>query len=241
MSEKWKKIIHEVFGNETKLVFPRYFDSKKNQVTLLQMQLKDEAINVVAKYFVWGDIDKEWDTLRRAYSLGLNVPCPLHRHENISFMNFIPGKTLKVIAEKEPEKINPKIIGNWLGKFHRAFMKNNGETLLKGDNMLPNFIVHLDKEMLFGVDFEESHYGNPIDEISDIYATLLITSISGQKLNIEAAEEFFDAYTLENHVNIDKQKFQELIISHIDKRKKYMPYRYDEFEHYISQVKQQCF
>jgi tRNA A-37 threonylcarbamoyl transferase component Bud32 len=238
MSERWKKIIHEAFGEDTSLVFPRFFDSKKNQVTLLQMQQGDKILNIVGKYFVWGDIDREWETLIRAYSIGLCVPRPIKRIENISFMEFIPGKTLKVIAEKEPEKLNPEAIGSWLGKFHGTFKKNNGETLLKGDNMLPNFIIHQETGVLFGVDFEESRYGDPTEEISDIYATLLITDIPQQGLSLINAKNFLDAYFRENQVGIDNKTFKDMIIKHIDKRKKYMPYRYDEFEDYIKLVKE---
>jgi tRNA A-37 threonylcarbamoyl transferase component Bud32 len=237
MSEKWKKLIHEVFGENVKLIFPRFFDSKKNQVTLLQMEHGGKPLNIVAKYFVWGDIDREWETLTRAHSLGLRVPRPISRLEGISFMEFIPGKTLKAIADRETSCINPLILGSWLGEFHGIFKKDNGETLLKGDSMLPNFIIHQESGLLYGVDFEESHYGDPVDEAADIYATLLIAGTPREKPSFERARGFLEAYLDKNPLSIDGEVFREMLVKHIDKRKRFIPYREDEFDEYIRQVK----
>ena len=122
-SPRWNKIVRKVFGSEARIIFARFFESKKNQVTLLRLDFNGEVREVVAKYFVWGDCRLEWDVLNRAARAGLPVPEPLGIDEPVIFTGVVPGCSGKVICSRDPAALDFSAMGRWVGLFHRAFCK----------------------------------------------------------------------------------------------------------------------
>jgi tRNA A-37 threonylcarbamoyl transferase component Bud32 len=237
MWNKWNKIVKKAFGESTEIIFPRFFESKKNQVTLLELTNGEKNFNVIAKYFVWGDPEKEWNALTKAYNLGIKVPKPIMRLGEINFIEFIPGKTLKNIVEKDLSNFEPSVLGSWFGKFHKAFTLEGGMTTLRGDAMLPNFIIHKDSGQLYGVDFEESEQEKPDKEIADIIATLLIIGTPNNPIDFKRPGIFIKSYQKENPTQINPDSIFENLITQLQRRIRFMPYRKEEFESYIETLR----
>jgi len=235
MCAPWNDIVEKVFGKGTTIVFPRFFISKKNQVTLLNMERNGRKFRAVAKFFVWGDAQKEWDILKKSCRAGLNVPEPIDIYENIIFTKFIPGKSLKAISESESSELPVENLARWLADFHRAF-KDGEKTLLKGDVMLPNFIYQPESGSLFGVDFEECVVGREIMDVSDILTTLLVTGDSFSGENIERTRRFAWRYRQHHPIPISSGEIRDFIIETLHRRISYMPVRRDEFLKYVDLI-----
>ena len=203
---RWARALRSCFGEPVALEDTVYFDSKKNQVSLLL--LKERA--VIGKMFCWGDPEKEERILRRASEKGLHVPRILGRYRSILFLEYIKGRNLRVLRDEPgfPDVIRE--LARWLALFHEAFRRGKKTSLLKGDMRLQNFIQSGDR--IYGVDFEESEAGPPVRDVADMAATLLgIDGFkSGQNLDvfIESYGEHsrFDLSGLEAHLGEIKER-----------------------------------
>lgn len=237
MSNYWKKIIETVFGKGTELIFPRFFYSKKNQVTLLNMRKGEEEISAVAKFFVWGDAAKEWDILVRAYAYELNVPKPIKFQDNIIFMDFIPGNTFQMMVESKADYIPVEVLALWLSNFHRVF-KRGEITLIKGDGMLPNFIFHRDRNEVYGIDFEEAREGREIEDIVDIITTILMAGDSFSDKNLHLARKFADAYLKNHPIKLTYDEVMEGVMQDLNRRISFMPHREKDILGYMELIKE---
>ena len=233
---QWNKVITEIFGERTKLVFPRFFMSKKNQVTLLIMEKDGKELNIISKFFVWGNAETEWNILTKAYQAGLDVPKPIRIYNNIIFMEYIPGTTLMMLHDKHEEKLPVELLAEWLAKFHKTF-SNGDKTLLKGDGMFPNFIFQKESHRLFGVDFEESVEGREIVDVADMMTSLLM---SGDSFSAESRKEtgkFLYIYLKNHPVEFDREELLHLLLGDMEKRILYVPQMKKKIEGYMEIVK----
>jgi tRNA A-37 threonylcarbamoyl transferase component Bud32 len=169
----WNKAITACFGAEVQLDEKIFFVSKKNQVSLLC--LRDESgaeFKVVAKMFCWGELKKEAKILKAALNFGIKVPKVIAKYKNILFMEYICGQDLGagLKGNSKLDCILMNRLGRWLAGFHQAFKKGENLTLLKGDIRLHNFI--LKGREIYGVDFEESTWGKPLEDLAEMFATI---------------------------------------------------------------------
>ena len=231
----WDKAVKEVFGKDTRIIFPRYFWSKKNQVTLLIMEKNRMELKVVAKYFVWGEAKTEWEILKKAHQWGLKTPKPLHLYKNIIFMEFLPGLSLKIMSDEGREPLPVDLLAKWLADFHRAF-KNGDKTLLKGDGMFPNFLYREDKNELYGVDFEESIMGEEITDVGEMVTSLLLMGDSFSEKNLKRATDFFKTYTDNYPVTFNHNRLLDQVKKELEKRKMFIPHKKEELDKYIQWI-----
>lgn len=233
---QWNKIITEIFGEGTKLVFPRFFMSKKNQVTLLIMEKDGKELNVISKFFVWGNAETEWNILTKAYNAGLNVPKPLHLYQNIIFMENIPGTTLLMIHDNREGRLPVELLAAWLAEFHRTF-KNGDKTMLKGDGMFPNFIYQRENNRLYGVDFEESVEGREIIDVGDMMTSLLLSGDSFSDESRGEAALFLKIYNENHPVEFEREELGHLILQNMKRRILFVPQMKEKIEGYMEIVK----
>jgi tRNA A-37 threonylcarbamoyl transferase component Bud32 len=219
MENRWNDIICDVFGKDTKLIFPRFFYSKKNQVTLLNLEREGREFRTVAKFFVWGSMEKEKNILEKAMSAGLKTPVITAVYENIIFMEYIPGITAKTITASGGA-FPVRGIALWLSAFHKTF-KNEKGTILKGDAMPPNFILHRDTGEIYGIDFEESNLGEEIEDISDIFATIMMLGRDEERVG--QVKDFLKHYLDGNPININFLSLKKLTVGAFERRFKYQP------------------
>ena len=125
---RWNQLVAEVLGHDTRITDLRFFESKKNQVTLLILQRDGALLKVMAKYFVWGECEREWEILEKAHAAGLEVPRPLARRDNVCFVQFLEGENLRRIGETRPEHLDGAAVGRWLARFHAIFREGNASS-----------------------------------------------------------------------------------------------------------------
>lgn len=166
----WKLAVKEVFGPDTEIKSVLFFSSKKNQVSLLELEDSRSENRVVAKKYVWGDADAEFTVLSRAFELGLAVPRPIAKVAGIVFMEPVSGVPCKTPLTAG----TAAAAGEWLRKFHALMtVKNARLTFLRGDCMPQNFVLDGKTGSICGVDFEQACFGHPELDISEMISAML--------------------------------------------------------------------
>lgn len=84
------------------------------------------------------------------------------------------------------------LLANWFATFHKEFLMNGNETVIRGDAILRNFIVS-DKKII-GVDFEEARKTNPWEDIGEICTSILDTDPMFTKEKINLVKIFLKTY-----------------------------------------------
>ncbi|MCK4243528.1 hypothetical protein KAX03_01495 [Candidatus Bathyarchaeota archaeon] len=144
--------------------------SKHNEV----YKIKTEKETFLVKKFLDNRARHEYNALNKAYEKGVRVPKPLILVDNkVLVTEFIEGINL---CDQLNRTLNSKysdMLAEWFSSLHSSFKKKN-ETLVKSESILRNFIEAQDN--VVGVDFEFSHYGNPIKDIGEICASILDTN-----------------------------------------------------------------
>ncbi len=235
MSQRWAAIVKNVFGEDTHIVFPRFFNSKKNQVTLLEMDKGGVPFRAVAKYCVWGDSHWEWEILNMMYRAGIKVPRPISKYENIIFTEYIAGDNFHSLINMN-QSVDVKSLGRWFALLHKSFQRKDGKTLIKGDGMLPNFIIHEDTGEIYGVDFEESLWAEPERDLADVTATLILAT-QEKEGKMDMAFSFLEGYRGEHPIPLQNEYLKEEILANLKKRIRFSPHRRDEIEKWISKIK----
>ncbi|MCE1245066.1 MAG: hypothetical protein LWY06_00310 [Firmicutes bacterium] len=237
MENRWNDIIKSLFGRDVRIVYPKFFYSKKNQVTLLYLESAGKQFCVVAKYFVWGDPEKEKYILEKAALEGVRVPAVTASYENILFIEYIPGTTIKSILANGGF-FPAETTAQWLGQFHRALKTENG-AFLKGDAMPPNFIIHKESELVYGIDFEESAPGHIEEDIADITATIRLIGGGSETDRAGMTARFLQSYLKENPVEINYNRLIEYTIEAFERRYRYLPELTDRISEYKAIIKKE--
>ncbi len=223
-SSRWNKIVRRVFGIGARIESARFFESKKNQVTLLHLDLDGVSCPAVAKYFVWGDCRREWDVINRAYVRGVPVPRPLGRCGQVIFTGMAPGENGRILCNRNPQGLDFSAMGRWLGLFHRAFYRGDGMTMIKGDLMLPNFIFSPESHLPVGVDFEESRMGDVREDLSHMVATALYVGSPSAGVVDARLSGLMKGYLSEFPLALNLDELWEPVAQRLLERVEYMPH-----------------
>jgi tRNA A-37 threonylcarbamoyl transferase component Bud32 len=173
------KDIEELISKSKKyknVIIQKKFDSKKNTVAYVTIDDKPRVL----KLFVPGfkrQMKTEVNTLKKG-STKINIPV-IHKMDeknNVIIMSYITGKNLcDILNDKKIEIVEKerliKLLAEWLNDFHKFFkMEENFQ--IRGDSNLKNFIYN---DRIWGVDFEESRIGKPVEDIAGLCASILTT------------------------------------------------------------------
>ena len=154
------------------------FKSKKNTVAYVLIQGSPRVL----KWYVPG-LKTNMET--EAYILGhstaaTRIPALLDKDtdNNVLILGYIQGTNLAdaltdTLRTHQEKRHLISILAQWLATFHDAF-KTQDSFRLRGDPSLRNFILK-DDTTIWGVDFEESHAGNPVDDAAGLCASILTT------------------------------------------------------------------
>ena len=82
------------------------------------------------------------------------------------------------------------LLADWFIEFHNFFKKDD-QFLIRGDSSLRNFIF---TDRIWGVDFEESRIGNPVEDIGGMCASILTTDPMFTKEKLQLCKKFIDSY-----------------------------------------------
>ena len=196
--------------------------SKKNIVYELAFKKKPNKFpkEVILKLFRTNYAEKEYEALIKLEKQELSIPkvlffekpyLILKKLEGVNLCDFINDNLVNITALDELDlEIRDKILvsvnklAEWIAKLHRENVINKKDTLEiivlnKGDTRLRDFIYNVTKNVIYGIDFEESYEGNFLDDLAWICCSLLDTNpgifeITEPKHKIELINYFLKEY-----------------------------------------------
>lgn len=170
-----------------KSVVQQEFKSKKNTVAYVTINNNPRVL----KWFVPGfkrQMNVEYTVLKKGSSK-LNIPSVYEMDEknNVLVTNYITGQNLcdiinnNDIAQAEKQKLI-MLLAEWFNDFHNFFKKEKDFTI-RGDPSLRNFIL---TDKIWGLDFEESRPGRPVEDLAGMCASILSTDpmFTKEKFNL---------------------------------------------------------
>jgi len=178
-----------------KVVIQKKFESKKNTVAYVTIDGKPRVL----KWFVPGlrpQMINEYNILKKGSSK-LNMPTvyELDKKNNVIVMSYIIGENLCDIINDEKTSFDEKkrliiLLANWFYDFHNFFKKEE-DFLIRGDPILRNFIL---SDRIWGVDFEESRKGRPVEDVAGMCASILTTNPMFTKEKFQLCKVFIESY-----------------------------------------------
>ena len=174
----------------------KQFKSKKNTVGYVVLNGQARIL----KWYVPGlkkNMDAEYEILKKG-SLELAMPLPLEKDtENyVLVMSYIVGENVCDLINEQRMPFEEKkqvidLLADWLVKFHRLFKSEEGFRI-RGDPSLRNFI--LSRGRIYGVDFEESRIGKPVEDVAGICGSILSTDPMFTDEKFQLCQLFLDTY-----------------------------------------------
>lgn len=162
------KLEFGIFHSQCQVLTIKRFPSKKNRV----FHIKTVCGDIVLKLFVAGNASNEFNVLKKANNLKLNVPEPYALFSNLIFMEYVEGLNMCDVLNDSLQAVDVAKLAEWLAVFHKAFRKDRS-TLVKSDTILKNFLKT--KKGIIGLDFEFAHLGNPLEDVGEMCAHILDT------------------------------------------------------------------
>ncbi|MHA1803441.1 MAG: hypothetical protein ACTSU4_02775 [Promethearchaeota archaeon] len=173
--------------------------SRKNLVYEINFEKKPKNApkNLIIKLFRTGYSKNEHDILKKLHTQNLLVPKILYHEdpylllekvEGVNLCDFINGilveaNQLNDLNQEVKDNVirAVKNLAGWMATFHAINLiekRNISEILVlnKGDTRLRDFIFNEKRNTIYGVDFEEAHVGNHIEDLAWICCSLLDTS-----------------------------------------------------------------
>jgi len=193
------KIDFEYLEKDFKAHIIKQFYSKKNAVYLIDYMGQE----IVAKVFKNSRYKHEFDLLNFLYVNEISVAKPYALVNQTIFMEYIPGETfIDLINSDLPNKEKfIESLSEFFSSIHQ--IKKDQTSLLKGDLSIRNFI-HNNK--IYGLDFEESTYGNPLKDIGGTIAQILDSSPSFTDDKFYLSNYFLGEYSEKNYLDFSKLK-----------------------------------
>ncbi len=175
----------------------KVFKSKKNTVCLIE---KNKSFFVL-KWFQQGEEKHFW----KEYHILSKTTTPFlkphlikkDKEDKFLILQHIPGNNICDVINDSQIDTNGKIIiitqlAKWFYQFHTYFQSLN-KSLIHGDAHLRNFIL-TKNHAIYGVDFEEAYKGEPIKDISDLCASILMTNPEFTEEKINLVHHFIQTY-----------------------------------------------
>lgn len=198
-----EELIHNFKGYKHAKLQKR-FESKKNTVGYVILNDKPRVLKWYAPGFI-KNMEIEYTILKQGSSK-LSIPTPLHidTENNVIVMSYIVGKNLCDVINDEKTPFNEKknhinSLAKWFVKFHDHF-KINDNFIIRGDATLRNFIL---SDRIWGVDFEESRKGKPIEDVAGICASILTTTPMFIDKKFQFCNSFIESYKKSIHWSLD--------------------------------------
>ncbi|NHJ26243.1 MAG: hypothetical protein EAX89_16810 [Candidatus Lokiarchaeota archaeon] len=221
------------------------FESKKNNVVKLTFNKATERYpkEIIIKIYRTKNFEIEYKIITKLSKQNLNVPKIIfhkdpflifEKIEGINLCDFI-NDNLKGVENLNDVNSNLKqklilsieTLADWLVKLHQnnIIEKNNitqKVVLNKGDTRLRDFLYNSSNNELYGLDFEESYEGNPIDDLAWICCSLLDTNpgifeMFNPKPKIDLINIFLKKYfQLNSSAEFDFNYFTERLIENLN-------------------------
>ncbi len=151
------------------------FKSKKNNVSLLEFCSSSYHLKFISKEYSNQDaLLRELTVLYTLMREGVNVPSIYGYKDYFLYMEYIEGHTLMYLLEKNmwSDNVTDALV-KWFCGFYNIKRLQSDKLLIKGDCNLKNFIY--DGSKIYGIDFEESQYGNAEQDIGELCSHILLS------------------------------------------------------------------
>ena len=178
-----------------KSVIQQELKSKKNTVAYVTIDNNPRIL----KWFVPGlkrQMNIEYSILKKG-STNLNIPAVFEMDEknNVLVTKYINGENLcDIINNKDVKQVEKQrlvsLLADWFNDFHNFFKKDKDYTI-RGDSTLRNFIL---TDKIWGLDFEESRVGKPVEDLASICASILTTNPMFTKDKFTLCKILLDRY-----------------------------------------------
>lgn len=185
------------------------FESKKNTVAYVTLNGKPRIL----KWFVPGlkrQMETEYSVLKNGEA-NLHIPYvyEIDKENNVLVMSYIMGENLCDVINDEMATTNEKkrlmvLLAEWFVRFHTKF-KTADEFRIRGDATLRNFIL---ADHIWGMDFEESRVGRPIEDIGGMCSSILTTDPMFTHEKFQLCQIFIESYSKSvkwNLENVNKE------------------------------------
>ena len=178
-----------------KSVVQQKLKSKKNTVAYVTIDNNPRIL----KWFVPGlkrQMNIEYSILKKG-STELNIPAVFEMDEknNVLVTKYINGENLcDIINNEDINQVEKQrlmsLLADWFNDFHNFFKKDKDYTI-RGDSTLRNFIL---TDKIWGLDFEESRIGRPVEDLGAICASILTTDPMFTKEKFTLCKILLDRY-----------------------------------------------
>ena len=178
-----------------KAIIQQKLESKKNTVAYVTLKNKPRVL----KWFVPGfkrQMKIEYNILKKGANK-INIPTifEMDENNNVLVTNYIIGENLcdvindKQTSNKEKQRLM-FLLAEWFNDFHNHF-KEIDKFQIRGDSSLRNFIL---TDRIWGVDFEESRTGRPVEDLSEMCASILSTDPMFTKEKFQLCKLLLERY-----------------------------------------------
>ncbi len=199
----------------------KIFKSKKNTVYLITLNGKQCVLKIYSQDSE-SRITNELNLL--SFSKGYYAKPEIlsfDLNQRFILMTYITGENIcdlindnTIPFEKKSEIIQRLAI--WFFHFHKSHSQNCNY-LIHGDANLRNFIYN---EKIVGLDFEETHIANPIEDIANICTSILTTDPQYTIEKKELQQHFIKSYKKYSNLNMDRIENEiKKAISNVQKRR----------------------
>lgn len=191
--EEFKSFKNQVF--KVKTSSNNYYVLKIYQNDLNSYNLLTEAVNLKKLVFKCVNVPEVF------YKSSPNDPV------DYLLLEYVPGITISHLLEEldwdRDDRINEfkqclASLGEWMASLHE--IKGNNGSFLKGDCNLRNFIWN--GKVICGLDFEESSFGDPCEDLGEICFFLLTNSPPLTPLRLEMVDWFLESYAESSEAKI---------------------------------------
>lgn len=144
----------------------RLLPSRRNRVWVVETDVRP----IIVKRFLSGRCGHEFETLLQARLAGIDVPYPLWSDGTHLVTEYIAGESCELMVNHMFSNAAAEGMGTWLAAFHSGLSSGNMVKIM-ADAVLSNFIFLNGK--VYGVDFEDSRVGDPLDDVGQLAANML--------------------------------------------------------------------
>jgi tRNA A-37 threonylcarbamoyl transferase component Bud32 len=176
-------------------VIQKRLKSEKNTVSYVILNDKPRVL----KWYPPGlkrNMETEYSVLKKGLSK-INIPTVFEKDvdNNVLVTGYIIGNNLCDVINDENTSFDDKEksverLAEWFISFH-DFFKTKDSFLIRGDSTLRNFIL---TDRIWGVDFEESREGKPVEDIACMCSSILTTDPMFTKEKFQLCTTFITSY-----------------------------------------------
>ncbi len=193
--------------------------SKRNNVFKVELIREDTTIKAVLKIYEGKqskeNCKKEYENLTIMKKNNIPAPDIIHFAQDWMLLTYIEGKLIVDLVDTLDSGGWVEALAHWLSDFHK--LQKSGISYLKSDSNLRNFVY--DGKKVYGLDFEQIEYGDPIEDLADICFFMLTNRPALVKAKDTMVRKLIASYErhsrrnmsdIARHILLSREKIREI-------------------------------